>query len=82
MIDLRTYLLEKKFVNLEVVWDSVCFWPKMGVVGAEPRRHAFSYDVSAKREIQNVRDNHKLTFLMFGGSRKSHLYCLFYYANK
>lgn len=47
----ETYLFEKKFVKREVVWDSVvCFCPNMGVVGAEPRLHAFSYDVSVKKK--------------------------------
>lgn len=29
--------------------DDSSFWLSMGVFGAEPRLHAFSYDVSAKK---------------------------------
>lgn len=43
-----TYRFEKKFVKRDVdCWCSGWFFcPKIGVDGAEPRRHAFSYDVS------------------------------------
>lgn len=44
----KNYLFEKKFVNLDVVCCSF-FWPNIGVAGADPRRHAFSYDVSVMR---------------------------------
>lgn len=47
-----TYRFEKKFVKRDVDCCSV-FWPRMGVFGAEPRLHAFSYDVSVKREEKN-----------------------------
>lgn len=43
----KTYRFEKKFVNRDVdCCSGGFFWPKIGVDGAEPRRHAFSYDVS------------------------------------
>lgn len=46
-----TYRFEKKFVNRDVVCCSGgFFWPNIGVDGAEPRRHAFSYDVSVSRK--------------------------------
>jgi hypothetical protein len=47
----RNDRFEKKFVNLDVLCWS--FWPIIGVVGADPRRHAFSYDVSAKQQANN-----------------------------
>lgn len=42
-----TYRFEKKIVNRDA--DDSGFWLIMGVFGAEPRLHAFSYDVSAKK---------------------------------
>lgn len=46
-----TYRFEKKFVNRDVdCCSGGFFWPKIGVDGAEPRRHAFSYDVSVKNK--------------------------------
>lgn len=41
------YRFEKKFVNLDVDCCSF-FCPRIGVAGADPRRHAFSYEVSGK----------------------------------
>lgn len=40
-------------VNLEA--DGSGFCVNTGVLGAEPRRHAFSYDVSAKIEEEEKR---------------------------
>ncbi len=48
----HTDLFEKKFVNRDVECDSFCFCPSIGVAGAEPRRHAFSYDVSERKQIE------------------------------
>lgn len=51
MIRCTTYRFEKKFVNRDVDCCSGGFFcPNIGVDGAEPRRHAFSYDVSVERE--------------------------------
>lgn len=51
----ETYRFEKKFVNRDVdCCSGGFFWPNIGVDGAEPRRHAFSYDVSA-----NVKEKQK-----------------------
>ena len=43
-----TYRFEKNIVNREV--DDSGFCVSIGVFGADPRLHAFSYDVSAKKK--------------------------------
>lgn len=52
---METYRFEKKFVNRDVdCCSGGFFWPSIGVDGAEPRRHAFSYDVSANGKKQKI----------------------------
>lgn len=43
----ETHRFEKKMVNREA--DDSGFCVSIGVLGADPRRHAFSYDVSASK---------------------------------
>ena len=45
-----TYRFEKKIVKRDA--DDSGFWLSMGVFGAEPRLHAFSYDVSANKKVK------------------------------
>lgn len=48
------YRFEKKIVNRDV--DDSGFCVIMGVFGAEPRRHAFSYDVSASKKNEKFHE--------------------------
>lgn len=53
--EMVTYRFEKKFVKRDVdCCSGGFFWPNIGVDGAEPRLHAFSYDVSAKGKKQKI----------------------------
>lgn len=54
---MKPYRFEKKFVNRDVDCCSGGFFrveSSIGVDGAEPRRHAFSYDVSANEGEQKT----------------------------
>jgi hypothetical protein len=47
---LTTHRFEKKIVNRDA--DDSGFCVNIGVLGAEPRLHAFSYDVSVNTKIK------------------------------
>lgn len=68
----KTYRFEKKLVNRDV--DCWCsgwfFWPKIGVDGAEPRLHAFSYDVSGRETKQNKQFQLNLMFIFLASVYK------------
>lgn len=49
-----THRFEKNIVNREA--DDSGFGLSIGVFGADPRRHAFSYDVSAMKSKQKFGD--------------------------
>ena len=50
----ETYRFEKNIVNREA--DDSGFCVSIGVLGAEPRLHAFSYDVSVNKEEKKFLD--------------------------